>query len=46
MLPANWDTLSSDEKFEARLGAWMSSEGKEFKSREAASAAMWPSTPV
>jgi uroporphyrinogen-III decarboxylase len=38
MLPANWDTLSSDEKFEARLGAWMSSEGKEFKSREAAEA--------
>ena len=22
MLPENWDSMSPDEKFEARLGAW------------------------
>jgi hypothetical protein len=36
MLPENWNELTSDEKFEARFEAWMSTEGKEFKTPEVA----------
>lgn len=38
MLPENWNALSPDEKFQARLSAWMSTEGKPFKTPEAAAA--------
>ena len=38
MLPENWDSMSPDEKFEARLGAWKSTEGKDFETPEAAKA--------
>jgi uroporphyrinogen-III decarboxylase len=38
MLPENWNTMTPDEKFEARLSAWASPEGKEFATPEAAEA--------
>jgi uroporphyrinogen-III decarboxylase len=38
MLPENWGTMTPDEKFEARLAAWLSTEGKPFETKEAAEA--------
>lgn len=36
MLPENWNTLTPDEKFEARLVGWQSTEGRSFATPEAA----------
>ena len=36
MLPENWNTLTPDEKFEARFTGWLSTEGKPFATPEAA----------
>lgn len=36
MMPDNWNEMSSDEKMEARLQAWISTEGKPFATEEAA----------
>lgn len=36
MLAENWDMMTPDEKFEARLAAWTSTEGKAFATPEAA----------
>lgn len=27
----NWNKMTSDEKFEARLAEWISTEGKKFR---------------
>jgi hypothetical protein len=36
MLPGSWNTLTPDEKFEARLAGWQSTKGKSFATPEAA----------
>ena len=36
MLPENWNTLSPDERLEARFSGWMSTDNKEFATTEAA----------
>ena len=36
MLPENWDSLTPEERMEARLAGWMSTEDKEFATEEAA----------
>ncbi|MBN1286703.1 MAG: uroporphyrinogen decarboxylase [Anaerolineae bacterium] len=38
MLPENWKTMTPDERFEARLAGWLSTEGKPFETEEAAKA--------
>lgn len=38
MLPANWNKMTADEKFQARVAAWISTEGKPFATPEAAKA--------
>ncbi|HEY3343684.1 MAG TPA: uroporphyrinogen decarboxylase family protein [Anaerolineaceae bacterium] len=38
MLPANWNKMTADEKFQARLSLWLSTEGKPFATPEAAKA--------
>lgn len=35
MLPANWNTLTSDQKMQHRLSVWASTEGKQFAAPEA-----------
>ena len=36
MLPDNWNTMTPDQKLEARLAAWASTEGKPFESPKVA----------
>lgn len=36
MMPADWNDLKPDDKFNARLHAWASAEGKDFATPEAA----------
>jgi len=38
MLPENWNELTADEKMEARFAGWISTEDKEFETKEAAEA--------